>query len=296
MTITPQTAAPAVPRITPGDRLGLTVFLAAVIHAIIILGVGFGANLNARDNLPSLDVVLMQNASRQAPKKADYLASANQQASGSADVKLIPTSPVLGPAPLSTLGLSPIPVRAAPAAQPQNLRRMLLTDARATLRAPDQQERQPQEALDTGGSRAQVDLELARLTAELSQDVQRYAKRPRVNYLDSVSAKTAVEAAYVKAWVDRVERIGNLNYPDYARRRELNGKLIVHVLLASDGNIVSAFIGAPSGQQVLDDAALRIVKLAAPFKPFSPPMHKVYDQLMITRTWIFESEGELTTQ
>jgi protein TonB len=126
--------------------------------------------------------------------------------------------------------------------------------------------------------------------------VQRYAKHPRVNYLETVSAKTAVEAAYIKAWIDKVERVGNSNYPDYARRRNLSARLILHVLPASDGSTVNAFISAFSEQKVLDNAALHIVKLAAPFKPFSTQMRKAYDQVMITRTGVFKSEGGLTTQ
>jgi protein TonB len=290
------TAAQKLAPITPNDRLGLTLFLATVVHAIVILGVGFGTDLKDQIELPSLDVVLVQTASRDAPQRADYIAQANQEASGRAAARLRPTSPVLGPAPAPTAGQAPIASKVSPAAQPESLASKLLTQEQADRQVLDEQEPHPQQALSSGSSRAQLNLELARLTSELSEQTQRYAQRPRVNYLDTVSAKTAVEAVYIKAWVDKVERVGNLNYPDDARRRRLSGKLILHVLLDREGNVINAFIGSPSGQQVLDDAALRIVRLAAPFKPFSPEMRQEYDQLMITRTWIFEAEGELTTR
>jgi protein TonB len=290
------TAFPKAGPIKPGDRLGLTLFLATVIHAIVILGVSFGADLKARVNLPSLDVVLVQTAFQTAPDKANYIAQFNQQASGTTDAKLRPTSPVLGPKPIPTAGQAPIASNAAVAAQAENLGHRSLTQERADRQVLDEQQHPPQEVFNAGNSRAQLNLELARLTSELSEETQRYAQRPRVNYLDTVSAKTAVEAAYIQAWVDKVERVGNLNYPDDARRRKLSGRLVVHVLLDNKGEIVKASIGSPSGQQVLDDAAMRIVKLAAPFKPFSDAMREEYDQLMITRTWIFRSDGELTTR
>jgi protein TonB len=290
------TAVQKLAPITPNDRLGFTLFLATVVHVIVILAVGFGTDLKDPIKLPSLDVVLVQTPSQDAPQRADYIAQANQEASGRALAKLRPTSPVLGTVPTPTAGQAPIASEASAAAQLESLASKLLTQEQADRQVLDEQELQPQEALSSGSSRAQLNLELARLTSELSEQTQRYAERPRVNYLDTVSAKTAVEAVYIKAWVDKVERVGNLNYPDDARRRRLSGKLILHVLLDREGNLVNAFIGSPSGQQVLDDAALRIVRLAAPFKPFSPEMRHEYDQLMITRTWIFEAEGELTTR
>lgn len=281
--------------VSPGDRLGLTLFLAAVVHAIVILGISFKSAASKPSVAPSLEIILVQSASEQAPEQADYIAQAQSEASGTADVKLRPTSPLSGPVPSQTTGLAPITTQAALAAQPESTERMLLSQQRANQQIPDEQQ-QPQEAINSGSSRGQLNLELARLSSELAEDAQRYAQRPRVNHLESVSAKSAVEAAYIKAWVDKVERIGNLNYPDDARRRKLRGRLILHVLLDSEGNLVKSFVGSPSGQQVLDDAALRTVQLAAPFKPFSAEMRDAYDQLMITRTWIFEADGELTTR
>jgi hypothetical protein len=152
MTITLE-AMPEVRRITPGNRLGLALFLAAVIHAIIIFRVGFGADLKAHVNPPSLDVVLARRAAHQAPKKADFIASANQQASESADTKLIPTRPVLGPAPLSTARVTPIAVRAAPT-QTKSLERMRLMQTRADLRIADQQRHRPLRAHKIDNSRA----------------------------------------------------------------------------------------------------------------------------------------------
>jgi protein TonB len=280
--------------ITPNGRLSVTLILAAVIHAIMILGVSFSADLKERVSPRSLEVVLVQTASPHAPDKADYIAQFNSQASRTADTKLQPAAPVLGASPIPIAGQAPFASRAASAAQSGSLKTLLLTRGHTDRQVFNDEQHQPQETLDSQASRAQFNLEIARLTSELAAEAQRYAQRPRVKYLDAVSAKAAVEAAYIEAWIDKVESVGNLNYPDEARRRKLSGKLILHVLLDSEGEIVSALIGSPSGQQVLDDAAMRIVKLAAPFKPFSPEMRRQYDRLMITRTWIFEADSRLT--
>jgi protein TonB len=136
-------------------------------------------------------------------------------------------------------------------------------------------------------------LEMARLASELSEERRRYAQRPRVHYIDALSARSAVEASYVDSWVRKVERVGNLNYPDEARRRRLDGTLILNVLINHDGQVLSVQVASSSGEQVLDDAARRIVELSSPFSPFPQEMRQKYDQLMITRTWVFQSDSRI---
>ncbi|MBA2408322.1 MAG: TonB family protein [Gammaproteobacteria bacterium] len=274
----------------------MTLFLAAAVHGIVILGVGFGAVI--RDHAPhsSLDVVLVQTPSRQAPAQADNIAHASSRASGSVDAPLRPSSPALTSAvapPEDQAFAATLATEAAPAASP-DLRLVTSIQSRTAVLQDQQQRAREPHTKDESESRPQT--ELARLSAQLSEDVQRYAQRPRVNYIDTLSATTAPEAAYVRAWVDKVERVGNLNYPDDARRRALSGSLILHVLLNSEGDIIEVLVGSPSGQQVLDDAARRTVELAAPFMPFSSAMRAQYDQLMLTRTWVFAAEGELSTR
>ena len=142
----------------------------------------------------------------------------------------------------------------------------------------------------------QQQLELAKLVAELQQEQQDYAKRPRINYIDTLSAKSAVEASYVREWVDKVERIGNLNYPDEARNRHLTGTLILSVLINHDGKVIKMDIQSSTGKSILDEAAKRIVRIASPFKPFPQEMLDNYEQLMVTRTWLFGKDNKLLTK
>ncbi|HEY3521619.1 MAG TPA: energy transducer TonB, partial [Rhodanobacteraceae bacterium] len=124
-----------------------------------------------------------------------------------------------------------------------------------------------------------------------------YAKRPRKKFI-SANTREYAYAAYMKAWVNRIERVGNLNYPDEARRRRLHGQLVLTVGLARDGRVKSIDIIQSSGHRVLDDAAIRIVHLSAPFPPI-PHGRDIgkdkIDELYITRTWQFMRGDELHT-
>jgi len=128
-------------------------------------------------------------------------------------------------------------------------------------------------------------LEMARLAQEIQRESEQYAKRPKRKYI-SANTKEYEFAAYMRAWVARIERIGNLNYPDDARRQQLHGQLVLTVGLTRDGHVKSMDVIQSSGHKALDDAAIRIVHLAEPFPALPEDKEKV-DELYITRTWQF---------
>ena len=282
-----------------GDRLSLTLFLSAVIHTVVILGVSFNIDFNAKLNAPSLEVTLVQSESRVAPESAEHIAQTNQLASGTTNLENRPSSPLIGLSPLPTLGIAPNTVKSSASTNVESAKNIIITRQLAPQKVPIDERRPAEENKLTHRHITQPDqrnLEIAQLAAEIAESEKRYAKRPRINYIDTLSAKTAVEATYIKAWVEKVEQLGNLNYPDEARRNRLAGSLILHVLLNNDGSVLKIHVGSPSGHQVLDDAAKRIVALASPFDPFPKEMRTMYDQLMITRTWVFQSGNALKTQ
>ncbi len=127
---------------------------------------------------------------------------------------------------------------------------------------------------------------IASLSAEIRRKMEAKAQRPRRKFI-SASTKEFKYAAYMEAWRAKVERVGNLNYPDDARKNNLSGSLILDVALNADGSINEITIRRPSGSKVLDDAAIRIVKLSAPFSPFPQQIRDETDILHITRTWQF---------
>lgn len=134
--------------------------------------------------------------------------------------------------------------------------------------------------------------EIKRISAELDRKTKLYAKRPRRKAINA-STREYKYATYLDAWRRKVERVGNLNYPDEAKRRKLHGNLVLHVAIRADGSIDSLRILHSSGHKLLDDAAIRIVKLAAPFAPFPPDILNETDILDITRTWRFLSSNRL---
>jgi len=132
--------------------------------------------------------------------------------------------------------------------------------------------------------------EIESLMARLDQQQQAYAKLPRVHRMTSVSARQTDDAAYLQAWKARVETIGNANYPPEARRRKLHGDLRLLVSLRPDGSVVQIRVLQSSGHAVLDYAAMRIVRMAAPFDPFPPELRARADVLEIIRTWQFRND------
>ena len=138
-------------------------------------------------------------------------------------------------------------------------------------------------------------LAMASLSAEVDQRLNAYAKRPRKKW---ISARTREHkyAAYMDAWRTKVERLGNLNYPDEARRNRLSGQLRLDVALKSDGSVDKITVSKTSGHKVLDDAAVRIVQLAAPYARFPKEIREEIDILHIQRTWRFLSSNQLSTK
>ncbi|NJN50545.1 MAG: energy transducer TonB [Gammaproteobacteria bacterium] len=114
--------------------------------------------------------------------------------------------------------------------------------------------------------------DIASIDARIAAEAQLDARGPRVRRLTSVSARSAVDAYYLQSWRRKVESIGNLNYPDEARRRGLYGSLRLLVSITPDGGLKEVRVLDSSGHKVLDDAAMRIVRLAAPYAPFPPEM------------------------
>lgn len=283
----------------PSDRLGLTVAFAIMIHAVIVLGVTFHSGLLQRPEqpLPSLDVILVQKQSPEAPDEADFLAQADQQGGGTKEDAVRPTAPLTGPALKPETGIAPQPSQAAaPEPNPEQPTEVLTTpESDRTVDQEEPREEQPERELPRAEQLMQQATEVARLEAELSRDIEAYAKRAKHKYI-SANTREYLYASYMQAWVDKVERIGNLNYPDEARRKGLSGELILDVAINHDGSVASVRVLEHSPSPILDDAAERIVRLAAPFAPLPPAIREKVDVLHITRTWQFTRGSGLETR
>ncbi|QIL21366.1 energy transducer TonB [Thermomonas sp. HDW16] len=288
-------SVPAAPAIGESTRLGATMVLSVLLHAIAILGIGFAVE-DAAPVMPTLDVILTQTKTALTPAQADFLAQANNQGGGEHDESSRPTAPQAGPLPQLEDGLAPRPLRAqTPAPSPPPEARVVSsTTARDTL--PTAQIRQEVDAnpLPQGQEKIDRDIEMARLAAEIQLRSQQYAKRPKRKFV-SASTKEYAWAQYLRGWVDRVERVGNLNYPDEARRRRIGGLVVISVAVRRNGSVEGTRIIQSSHIPMLDNAALRIVKLSEPFAPL-PKTQEDPDILHVTRTWQFLPGGELVDQ
>lgn len=284
--------------VEPADRLGFTLFLAAVLHVALILGLGFTLAEPSQIS-KTLEITLSTFKSEEKPKEADFLAQDNQQGSGTLDQKAAPKT-----TEQALFQDSEVKRVTPPAAPQQQAVRQQAPKAAVATRAPQQQKTpvKREETKPTPQARptpvfdsAQLSSEIASLEAELALEVQQYAKRPRVNRQSSASTKRDISAWYRDEWRKKVERIGNLNYPDEARRNGTYGSLRLLVEIKHDGTIANLQILASSGQPVLDEAAMRIVRLSAPFAPFTGELAQQYERVEIIRTWRFERGDRLSS-
>lgn len=269
--------------VTSTDRFTLTLFFAVVLHAMIILGITFGTpDADPPDDpLPTLDITVATR-NTPPPDEADYLAQTSQDGGGNVTEKVRPQQAMPEQAPAVA--------QQQPAPAPTEV---VTTDTSATrihqqeTATPETERRDP-----TATELIERSLEMVNLSEEINQSMQAYAKRPKQVY---VSARTQEfkYANYMVEWVKKVERVGNLNYPDAARREGVSGKLLLDVALNPDGSVRNITVLKSSGHAAIDEAAVRIVNLASPFPPFSPDIRKEADVLHITRTWEFSTSHRL---
>ena len=292
--------SPSPINIKPSDRLGLTLFFAAALHAMLILGISFSNQDRdqAEDNL-TFEVTLVHSKSDATPKDADYLAQVNQQGGGTVEEKLRPSSPYPKRYPVEDeRGNSPQeqPLSAAPQAVNSQPHSVITTAQPSTHTALEQPNPRP----DVPDTIRAADLmlrsrEIARISAEIREKQQIYAKLPREKVI-TANTREYEYAAYEEGWRMKVERVGNLNYPDEARRNKLSGNLLLAVTINVDGSLREVKVRRSSGHKLLDDAAVRIVKMAAPYAPFPDTFRNKQDVLTIVRTWQFSSNSQLSSR
>ncbi len=274
--------------ITPRDRLGFTLFLAASLHAALILGVGFSTGVNLEQS-PTIEVTLAQYSDLEEPEDAEFAAQANQLGSGSESEPMEMTT--TQEADFHDNVFEEVATAALPAFEAVVLeKRELLTSLTNPEDAVPSEQETPTESIKSpleSQSYEELAREIASLEARIAQERQALAQAPRVKRLTSVSTKTADEAAYLNMWRQKVERVGNANYPS----GDIYGNLRMLVVINWDGRLRDLRILESSGYKSLDDAALRIVRIAAPFQDFPVEMRKKYDQLEIIRTWKFSRSG-----
>ncbi len=287
---------PQKPGIDANDRLGFTLFLAIAIHLIIILGIGFTkSDANQSEPMPSLDIILANSSSAEQPDNPDYLAQDNQLGGGNQDEKARPSAPVSAPTPINQQGLTERDQmrQTARRVQIENIYYINQREALEKIEHAKRNDRATTQEISIQEIE-QKRQQIASLQAEIRKMTINYAKRPRSITL-TASTRKAVEAGYLAQWVSKIEHIGNLNYPAEAEVKKISGSLRVNVRINALGQVIDTQITKSSGITLLDEAAKRIVKLAQPFAPFPEELKKNADQIVIVRTWEFNSNKLTTT-
>lgn len=288
-----------------GDRLVTTAFFAALLHGVIILGVSFAPDDGGGDSGPTLEVTVVNQDSDEAPEDAEYIAQADQRGGGNTEERVRPRSALSSPSPFDLPGEAEgrTAEQDDPGHEPQEdaggreTRRttrettVVTTTARnaeeaLALPAPAASDQSPQvlvaRLMDSSPDAMEPLDELDRTALARSDDL-------RERFI-AVDTREAVFAEYLDAWRDKIERMGNLHYPDQARRDGLEGSLVLEVALNADGTIRDLEVLRASDHRILDRAALRILRLASPFDPFPDPVRREADVLRFVYEWRFSEE------
>jgi protein TonB len=273
--------------------LGLALAVSVLLHGIV-LAIHFSPfDLRQTDKGPPLEVALVNARSAQKPAKADILAQANLDGGGNTDQNRRAKTP------LPVLPKESAQNDVALAAQKVQALEQKTQELLAQMRAQSTLVPQPKpndaaEATDspTANEMTQRALQAIRLEAQIARDMDAYQKRPKRRFVGA-RAQEYRFARYVEDWRLKVERIGNLNYPEAARANKLYGSLVLTVSIRSDGSVENVAVNRSSGQRILDAAAVKIVEMAGPYAAFPPDIRRDTDILEITRTWTFARGDEL---
>ena len=293
------------------ERFVTTLFISMVLHAFFLLSTYFKAPNPAqfKSNKNGLDVVLVNSKSAERPRDPKVLAQANVDGGGNTDENRRAKSPL----PTLEDKITELEETAAQLARaaklPASDSKKVLTTAQSSQRAQVGPSVSPSDS--AAGDNAQNFLnplqsplinqvlqrtrQISHLEAQISKDFQAYQQRPKRKFVGARAAEYKF-AGYVEDWRQRIEEVGNQNYPEAARQNSLYGSLLITVAVRLDGSLENIEIIRSSGNKVLDAAAMHIVELAAPFSAFPLELRNEADVLHITRTWTFTKSDKLISE
>jgi protein TonB len=273
--------------------LGISIALHAIVLAIRFQPFDLKKML---DRGPPLEVALVNAKSKAKPTKADILAQANLDGGGNTDeerraktpLPVLPRESRATEVKVATQKIETLE-RQAKELMTQLNSQPVATPAPTPVEAPEKSES------PTASELMQRTLEAMRLEAQIAKEMDAYQKRPKRRFVGA-RAEEYRFARYVEDWRLKVERVGNLNYPEAARQLRLYGNLLLTVSIRADGSVEGVRVERSSGQRVLDAAAVKIVEMSAPFAPLPPDIRRDTDILHITRTWTFTKGDELRSE
>ncbi len=274
--------------------MALAMLASAAVHGMVLSTqfVQINPRLFEDPNLP-MEVVLVNAKTAESPLNPDALAQVNLAGGGNTDEDRRLKSP-LPASSKSQTGAEETALKARVADLEQQAK-TLLTQLQPAAQVQNQRLSAPptpvQPTIDTSQINQQA-REMANLQARISQQWDDYQKRPKRAFVGA-NVKEYAFARYVEDWITKVERVGNVNYPEAARRQGIYGSLKLTVSIYANGRIETVEVDRTSGSKILDAAAIKIVEMAAPYSAFPDDMRKKADILSITRTWTFTRSDQL---
>ena len=280
----------------PMPRMTFATLSSIGLHVFLLFGIAL--SIPNWKNIPivsqPLEVTLVNSKSSHRPNDANAYAQSNLDGGGNRedDTHHARTPfPALGEAQHFTPEQTAQRLR-----QLQEENKRVLTKLKSDYSvAQNKPQKQQNSSGADGHDLVQRSLEIVRLEAQISKSLDMYEKMPKRKFIGARTQEYRF-AQYVEDWRTKVERIGNLNYPEVARTQKIYGSLTLTVSIRADGSVESIEINRPSGQRILDASAIRIVKLASPYAPFPPDIRKDTDILSITRTWTFTTTDKLQSE
>lgn len=288
----------------PNERLAVSLTVALIAHLILVFGVSFTLTKPAPLS-NTLDIVLVQSETREAPEKANYLAQANQEGGGESDANRRPSSLVRAPFPddKAQLVSSVAPPELAAKQQAPQLETLssrqaaqeqIETQKHIERRDAESQQGEQKRNLVPNDAVAMLSLiQNAKTALASAQSVidqaEAQSQRPR-HAFPRANAKQDIYAAYMDSWRIKTESIGNRHYPQSAREQGIFGEVVLDVAVNHDGTIYELKVLRSSGHSLLDNAAKRTARDAAPYAPFPKEVRREADILHIIRTWRYSNE------
>lgn len=271
------------------DRFTVCLVGAIALHAALVFGISFGLGFKAPPKIvETLEVVLVNWRSEETPEDPDYLAQAAQRGGGDEEEKSRPTNPLSGLFPNQNLGEDVMQAEELTPAEQQMEREVIAVESVSDAAIEVTRVETPEPETPTADQIRRESMEMASLQPEISRQGSFRSKLPRREYI-SANTQQYEFASYMSAWVAKVERVGNLNYPTELRNKRLKGDLVLTVGIRHDGSVEGIDVTRSSGRREIDRAAIEIVRLASPYAPLPDNIRERVDILHITRTWRFES-------
>lgn len=285
--------------LSDNDSLLITLFVAVIVHAIVILGINFTAPQPEKMS-KAIDITLVNTPAKKAPKEAKFLAPKNQISAGEEKKKPEPppqklpskgnqTKKIQKQAPEESKPNKPKAIQKT-ITQHKAEQKVVVTSKPNTIDKPEKHPHLTAASLHQQITQYGTEIRLSQQSADSSQ----------IKFVNMVNARQYSAAQYLTDWENKVERTGENNYPAVAAKKNFFGSLTMDVGIKADGSIYSIRINKSSGNQALDDAAKRIVKMSAPFAPLPLELIKELnlkqqDVFVITRVWKFSDESGMTT-